>query len=232
MDIEISDITIDSSGRDLAGHIVARPASAQGRAALLFVHGLGSDQSGYRHRAIAAVEELDAVCLTFDLGGHGRSSGALDDLSAADHLNDLTAAADALLAHTEIDTNRLGVCGASYGAFLATLLTTERAVRRLVLRAPALYSDDVLDLPIRDRRGSSREARQSRALTSLERFNGKTLVVESGHDETVPHEVVAAYVSAARDVRYEVIAGASHGLTDPSWDALFVRWILDFFREL
>jgi uncharacterized protein len=227
-----SDITIDSAGRELAGRLIAQPGSERSRSALLFVHGLESDQSGYRHRARAAAAELNAVCLTFDLGGHGQSNGVLDELSAADHLNDLIAATDTLLGQAEVDENRLGVCGASYGAYLAALLTAERPVRRLLLRAPALYGDELVRAPIGERRGAPQVLQPAKALTLVEEFAGKTLVLESGCDEAIPHEVVAAYVAAARDVRYEVIAGASHALTDPAWDAVFVRLIVEFFGQL
>jgi uncharacterized protein len=232
MEPTVSDITIDSAGRELAGRLIAQPGSERGRSALLFVHGLESDQSGYRDRARTAAAELNAVCLTFDLGGHGQSSGVFDELSAADHLNDLMVATDTLLGQATVDENRLGVCGASYGAYLAALLTAERPVRRLLLRAPALYRDELFGLPIGERRGSPQVLQPAKALTLVEAFKGKTLVLESGCDEAIPHEIVAAYVAAARNVRYEVIADATHALRDPAWDAVFVRLIVDFFGEL
>jgi hypothetical protein len=58
------------------------------------------------------------------------------------------------------------------------------------------------------------------------------LIVESGRDETIPHEVVAAYVAASRNTRHQIIADATHSLSDPTWNAAFVRMILNFFRGM
>jgi uncharacterized protein len=171
MEPTVSDIVIPSGSRELAARIIAGARSTSRQRGLVFVHGLDSDQSGYRDRALAAAAELDAVCLTFDLSGHGRSTGALDELSARDHLGDVIAVTDALVGQVAVDPNRLGVCGASYGAYLAALLRAERPVQRLLLRAPALYGDDVFDMPIADRRGAPQRQQSAKPLTVLERFH-------------------------------------------------------------
>jgi uncharacterized protein len=134
------DITIDSCGRRLAARQFAPPGSPSG-AAILFIHGAGSDQSGYRLSAEAASERLGASCLTFDLSGHGGSDGDAQTLLPRDHLRDCLAVFDALLGSEEVDPGRAGLCGASYGGFLASLLTALRRVRSLLLPAPALYPD-------------------------------------------------------------------------------------------
>jgi len=94
--------------------------------AVLFIHGLHSSQAGYRPRAEAVANRLGAVALTFDLSGHGASGGDRSSISIAEHLDDATAAYDRLLEGAEVDPGRIGVAGASYGAYLATLLTTRR----------------------------------------------------------------------------------------------------------
>ena len=209
-----TELTIASADeRALATCVIAMPGERPGRPAILFVHGLHSDQRANRRRALAAAREFDAVCLTFDLGGHGRSEGDSERLAPADHLSDLRVAADALLQVGAVDQRRLGVCGASYGAYLSALLVVERPVRRLLLRAPALYPDeDLLGAPLSQRRAFRQTVVSSQALRGLERFDGATLVVESEHDETIPPAVVAAYVAAAPDARHELLARAPHAL--------------------
>jgi pimeloyl-ACP methyl ester carboxylesterase len=129
---------ITADGRPLAARRFGPPGPPSG-AAILFIHGAGSDQSGYQPRAEAASKRLGATCLTFDLGGDGNSGGDGQALSPQDHLQDCVAAFDALLSSDEIDADRVGVCGASYGGFLASMLTASRRVRSLLLRAPGLY---------------------------------------------------------------------------------------------
>jgi uncharacterized protein len=228
-----TELTIASADeRALATCVIAMPGERPGRPAILFVHGLHSDQRANRRRALAAAREFDAVCLTFDLGGHGRSEGDSERLAPADHLSDLRVAADALLQVGAVDQRRLGVCGASYGAYLSALLVVERPVRRLLLRAPALYPDELLGAPLSQRRAFRQTVVSSQALRGLERFDGATLVVESEHDETIPPAVVAAYVAAAPDARHELLAGAPHALLAPAFNDRYLTLILEFFASL
>ncbi|MDG4826769.1 hypothetical protein O7635_33380 [Asanoa sp. WMMD1127] len=66
---------------------------------VLFIHGYGSDQMGYRDRADATSVAIGGACLTFDLSGHGRSGGELSRLSIKDHLADAISAYDELAGH-------------------------------------------------------------------------------------------------------------------------------------
>ena len=154
----MSALRIPSAGRDLAARLFA-PASPSG-AAVVFIHGWRSTQEAYAARAQPLVDRLGITCITFDLGGHGRSTGDLANLAAEDHVADAAAAYDCLAAAAGVDPGRIGVCGASYGANIAVRLSAVRAVQRLVLRAPALPEDRA-------------------GLDELRAFTGPTLVVES-----------------------------------------------------
>ena len=108
------------------------------------------------------------------------------------------------------------MCGASYGAYLAALLVSERPVSRLLLRAPALARD-----------------KHGRAPASLASYTGPVLVVESGGDEVVPKSTIAPYLEACGGrARQEVIEGATHALTDPRRQQAFIDLIVDWFKDL
>jgi len=224
-------IQIVSGGGAIQGRVFRPVGAERPGGGLLFIHGLHSDQTGYAVRAEAAVDALGVVCLTFDLSGHGRSPGVLDDLTAEDHLRDVIAAYDYLQAQFEAD-RPIGVCGASYGAFMATLLIAQRRVERLLLRAPALVRDDDLSRPL-GRRRLSTPADARAALNNLGKFDGEVLVLESGQDEVVPHEVVQAYVDACRGrASHEVIPDATHSLTDERWQWQFIETIVRWFAPI
>jgi hypothetical protein len=199
------------------------------RAGLLFVHGLDSSQGGYTTRAKAASSELGLTCLTFDLGGHGGSTGDRDRLSRSDHLQDLEAAYDRLRSAPDVNPARIGVCGASYGAYLTCLLIGTRQIRRLLLRAPALYRDQDTKIPP-DERGEPFS--DSIALRNLHAFDGETLVLESGADEIIPHSVIETYLAASKRPVHHVIEGARHRLYQEEWNAAFIREILVWFKNL
>lgn len=227
-------ITIDSGGgsRRLVARLTNGARGAAGSPVVLFLHGLHSNQNGYQERAGAVATSLAAVCMTFDLAGHGESAGARESLSILDHLDDACCAYDALTAADGVDNRRVGVCGASYGAYLAALLVDRRPVNRLLLRAPALYSDDRLTLPLIDRSTLGTPPTSSVALRSLAAFEGETLLLESERDEVMPQATIQAYASASGHVHHELLAGAAHRLAEPGCRAEFVRLIVRWFRQL
>jgi pimeloyl-ACP methyl ester carboxylesterase len=179
---------------------------------LLFIHGRGSNQLGYTARAEEATRKLDLTCLTFDLGGHGQSTVEGAELTLKDHLADVIAAYDWLRAAANVDRDRIGVCGASYGGHLACLLLGSRQVKRLLLRAPAQPSED--------------------ALRNLRAFEGSTLILESGADEIVPQAIIEKYRTAASTSKHVVIPGATHVLDREEWRMAFISEIIDWFKDL
>ena len=198
--------------------------------AVLFVHGLGSDQSGYRSRAVATTVGLNSVCLTFDLSNHG-GSDRLPSASIRDHLGDVVHAYDVLAAHPRVGAYRIGACGASYGAYLSARAAAMRPIRRLLLRAPGLYGDDADDIeaalltstPVPD---------ASSMLSALRRSRTQTLILESGHDEVIPPAVIEAYLHSSDLMQHLSIPGATHGLIEPEWNQAFVDAILSWFGAL
>jgi pimeloyl-ACP methyl ester carboxylesterase len=228
----IQEFSFGSGHRRLVGRIFDRSGGDTAVRAVLFVHGQGSSQTGYRNRARLASRNLDAICMTFDLSGHGGDAANFARYSVYDHLQDVVAAYDCLASHAAVDRTRIGACGASYGGYLAALLTGHRAVKRLILRAPSLDQD--VDFPSRQRRASpSNEAPEGfDSLKVLSRYVGEVLILESEKDDVVPSSHIAAYVRACSRAKHQVIPGATHALTDPIWDKVFVGAIVKWFGSL
>ena len=63
-------------------------------------------------------------------------------------------------------------------------------------------------------------------------FGGDIMVLESERDEVIPHAVVEAYLAAFPRARHDVVARATHALTEPGWQEQFVASILDWFGKL
>ncbi len=203
------------------------------KAGVLFLHGWKSSRRSYLPRAAAVTADCGAECLAFDLSGHGDNATApAESFSPCRHLEETVAAYDELAAREGVDPGRIGVCGASYGGYLAALLVAERPVASLLVRAPALYPDAAFELPPVARRTELVTSAEARPLRNLAAFPGPVLVVESERDEVIPHEVVAAYLASRPGIRYEVIAGAAHALSEPAWNEEFLRLILEWAREL
>ena len=131
----------------------------------------------------------------------------------------------------------------SYGGYLAALLTALRPVRWLGLRVPALYKDSDWKTPklaLRQAQDLERYRRQrirpdeNRALAACAAFRGDVLIVESGQDTLIPHEVTESYREAskqAKSLTYRVIDKADHALSDPAcseaYTSILVNWITE-----
>lgn len=226
-----AELTLGSVGRRIAARLFSPPDGERSGAAVLFVHGQGSSQRGYLERAAAVTERLGATCLTFDLSGHGESDGDRGMLTPRDHLEDVLGAFDALLEAPGVEPGRVGVCAASYGAYLAALLLGERDVRSALIRAPALYSDADLDRPDPNRLSTTETVETAAALRAVAAYGGPLLVVESEHDEAIPHAIVESYLRAGRDARHELIRGAAHRLSEERWKLRFVEIVVAWFAE-
>lgn len=221
----ISDVVIESGERLLFGRLWSDTRRPEPRR-ILFVHGYQSSQTNYAPRAHSASADLAAICLTFDLSGHGRDVARLSNYTVSDHLNDVIAGYDYLATLPPASNARIGVCGASYGGYLAAVLTAHRSVKRLIMRATPLASGvaSTLGLP------PSHSLPDS--LGILSRYTGDTLIVESELDCVVPHDHIAAYLASNSKAQHMVIPGATHALTDPAWDNMFVGRIIEWFRGL
>jgi uncharacterized protein len=234
------DVRIPVDRQHIAGTVLLPEADGRRRPALVVVHGWGSTQ----RRSIGEARESVAagfVCLTFNLRGHARTREQRDTVTRAQNLRDLIAAYDVLVARDEVDVSSISVVGTSYGGYLATLLPNERKVRRLALRAPALYKDDDFDRPKRQLnldsdlpayRRRRLEPAENRALRAAARFEGDVLIVESEDDTVIPHAVIDNYVRAFRaacTTQYQLLAHADHGLSGlaarRAWSALLMRWL-------
>lgn len=205
---------------------------------LLFVHGWGGSQEQDLARA-NEIARLGCVCLTFDLRGHAETEPLHETVTREDNLRDVVAAYDVLARHPAVDASAIAVVGSSYGGYLAAILTSRRPVKWLALRVPALYRDEDWTLPklkldkrdLAAYRRAPVSAEENCALRACAEFEGDVLIVESEHDEIVPHPAIASYVASfrkAHSLTCRVIEGADHALSEApcrkAYNALLVNW--------
>ena len=222
-------VSFTGDDRILAGTLVA-PDVPSG-AAVLFVHGLGSSRATNVERAEAVSRHHCATCLAVDLGGHGDSTGRLTQVTPRQNLADVVAAFDELASAPDVDPTRIGVCAASYGAYLAVLLTAFRPVNRMLLRAPALYADAGFDRGLSERRAGNPSTAHT-PLAHLALFPGPVTIVESEHDEVISRDTIAAYLEALPRAIHVIQPEARHALTDPEWRAAYQRIVVAFFGSM
>lgn len=219
----------------IAGTFMAPAAKMPG---ILFVHGWGANQKSDELRA-ASIAGLGCICLTFDLRGHEKTLEQRERVSREDNLRDILAAYDVLAAHPGLDTDAIAVVGSSYGGYLSAILTTLRPVKWLALHVPALYRDEDWEVPkgqlsredLTAYRRQRLQPHENRALAACAAFEGDVLIVESEHDDFVPHTTIMNYRSAfqrSHSLTHRIIDDADHALsTDESqvaYTSILVGW--------
>ena len=113
-------VTFRSAGLTLAG-ILAVPEGAAGRRpAMLVLHGFGSNKGGGAALAAARLMTgLGYVTLRFDMRGCGDSEGERGRVICLEQVDDTKSALAFLMTRPEVDPERIGVMGHSFGAAVA-----------------------------------------------------------------------------------------------------------------
>lgn len=229
-------------GQKVKGTLIFPKVVKQQSPGALFIHGWTSSEESYLPRA-KAVAKHGEICLIFNLRGHGKSDGRLEDFSRKDHLKDVITAYDFLVGQKSVDKNRIGVCGSSYGGYLASILTSKRKVKWLVLRAPALYPDEDFNIPtaklIREEINTYRRTKispkENLALKAASKFSGNLLLVESEKDETVPRETIKNYLKAVNPkatLDHKIMKNADHALTKKKWKLEFIKILSEWYNRI
>lgn len=236
-------ISFTVDGLNLSGTIFSPPNPKEKNPAILFVHGWMSSQESALERA-EALSKLGYVCMTFSMRGHGESEGDLKKILRREFLDDVIAAYDFLSQPSNVDSNNISVAGASFGAYLASVLTSKRKVKNIVLRVPANYPDESFekpqflfsgnDIPSELKPKFTNLDNDTLAINALKNFNGDVLVVESENDDIIPHSTVQGFIEAIHDkskVQYVLMKGADHSIKDEKNRAIYSKILIDFFQN-
>lgn len=214
--------------------------------ALIFVHGWKSDQEGNIRRA-SEICKLGFICLTLDLRGHGESEGSIEQFSREDHIQDIKTAYKYLTKLKEINPEKIGIIGSSYGGYLAAVAGNFLKFEWIILRVPALYYDKDFNTQTAQLIGRDRDAfttsglniENSLALKGVANFKGEILIIESEKDKIIPHKIIENYLEVIQDKRqltYVIMKNAQHSLETHLQEKEYVdilkTWILEKSAEL
>jgi pimeloyl-ACP methyl ester carboxylesterase len=177
---------------------------APGDLAFVVSHGWGSERPVDIPAALAGA---GFPSLAYDLRGHGASGGVLDQASRADWVGDLVTVIDRL--RDLAPDARIGLVGASFGAYLSLMASDTRDVAGLSLRVPANLPDDDFDDPYVPRFGPQSGRRQpsdltpadSRPLRALRAFGGPVQIIDADGDDVIPAKTIEDYAAAVEPAR-------------------------------
>jgi len=128
----------NSKGQKLCG-VLHTPEGNGPFPAVVLAHGLSSnkDRGSYTSIAESLLKEK-IVTLRIDLYGHGESDGVLADITVSTGAASVTAAVDYLSTLENINKNKIGVFGSSYGgASTIAAASEDPRIKTIVFKAPA-----------------------------------------------------------------------------------------------
>ncbi len=181
---------------------------------VILFHGSGSKAETF-YKAAPLLQKEGILAFVFNFTGCGISAGDFSKERVKDGIEDARKGIEAFLSFPELDTSRRGICGGSYGGFLAALLAEEYSFTSLMLMAPSAYSREGLEMThdvADDKRGNFYE---SDSYDAISKFTGDLLVVFHELDTVVPKEMVEEYVKKTQKARLKekfVLKGAPHSL--------------------
>lgn len=234
-----SDIKINGS---LAATIIKPDDFKKSLPGLIFIHGWESSKKGNTKRA-EEISTFGFICLTIDLRGHGESEGTIDQFSRQDHLEDVKSAYHYLKNLDQVEKEKIGIIGSSYGGYLSAVAANYLEFDCIVLRVPALYFDKDFDTPtdklIKENpqafTGNDLTEKNCLALKGVANFPGEILLIESEKDEVIPHAVIENYLSVLPDKRrltYEIMKGAGHHFwNNPEFDVEYLLILKNWLKE-
>lgn len=236
----IKKIKIKINDQNLVGNLFIPENVSFPTSGVIFYHGLGSSQKGYFSRA-EALDKEGIISLIFDLRGHGDSEGDCNKITIKDNLVDCLYTFDYFTSLKEIDNKRIGLCGSSYGGYLAAIVSFKRSVKSMVLRAPAIYQNRLWNtplgkLPSEEIRRFKNEGKleKAKSILAISQFQGSLLIIKSEKDETIPKRVIDSYYQNSQKTKKKeiaVIKNATHSLENPKWNEEFIRLITNWFRK-
>ncbi|OGH02834.1 MAG: hypothetical protein A2798_00145 [Candidatus Levybacteria bacterium RIFCSPHIGHO2_01_FULL_37_17] len=203
---------------------------------VVIYHGRGSSRGRYLDLS-KKLSKNGIMAFAFDFRGCGESDGILEEGTQRMGIDDARGGLEFLLKQN-VDKDRVGIFGSSFGGFVGAVIAGEYHIKSIVFRAPAVYPDETLDTyvdSIEELDFSREEWLSSIAYKGISKFKGNLLIIKNEKDEVVKPWVVKNYLtSAVHAIKKEmfVLKGASHSISEipklkKESDDKVVNWFLE-----
>lgn len=159
---------------------------------VIFFHGSRSKGETY-YEAAKRLAQNGILGFAFNYRGCGISDGDIKQQKIGMGFEDVENALKKFLSFKELDKNRIGLCGSSFGGFLACMVVNKYNFKSLVLSVPAAYAPSSMDI-IHESDEDMGDFRESLSYKELSKFKGNLLIVQSEKDEILPQGMVEKYL--------------------------------------
>jgi pimeloyl-ACP methyl ester carboxylesterase len=203
MDIITNPISLVVQNETLVGTIFSNKTPV-GTPNFVFLHGAGLSTKEKIFNIAKPIIKNGIDVLAFDFSGHGESTGKLKKSSLFKRVNEAKE-----IINQFASKKPLTLCGASMGGFVAIKMLEFCEIDKLILLCPALYDTKAYHVPFDD--GFTEiirvptSWRNSDALTILEKFTGKLLIIIGEKDEVIPNEAIDLLIKHTPKVKQKEI---------------------------
>lgn len=207
--------------------------------AVIFFHGNGGKGEKY-FEAAKLFPQKGIMSLAFNFRGCGISDGDYSIQTHEDVFEDAKRAIKFLLTQN-VDPERIGVVGGSFGGYIAAMILPKINIKSLVLLSSSAHDNSLtarLDMgPLEKEVEYFRDEKNwinAKSYKNIANFKNPLLVIKSDHDENVPSQVVDRYFEKAiNSKRREIktIKNADHRLSTQEMRDEFFKLILDWFSK-
>lgn len=182
----VQDISFQSGEETLAWSLVKYEEDVD--IEILFLHGAWWSNKE-RARYIAEwLKSYGLSSLLFDFSGHGDSTGSLQDSNLNKRIQEAITAMNLFSPSPRI------VVGSSMGWYVALQLLKQFSIDTLILFAPAVYTDDALDISFGPKFSNAIRVtdswKESTLWDDLSWYTGKLLLFIWAEDEVIPSWVI------------------------------------------
>jgi uncharacterized protein len=237
-------ISFTVDGLRLSGTIFYPPNPKEKNPGIFFVQGWTSKKER-SYQYAEALSKLGYACFLFDNKGHGESEGDVKQFTIREFLNGVVGAYDFLLTIKGIDKDNINAVGQSFGGYLIALLSENRNINRLVLRAAADYPNEDFDKSksvtsgvttpeVLAWRNQVRTPNDTFAMQALSSFNGDILIIESGGDDIVPHQTTDNYINAIKNrdkLTHVIVKDAPHSIREGRFRDEITDILVEWFKD-
>jgi uncharacterized protein len=204
--------------------------------AVVLSHGLISSKESSKYMALAErLAEAGMAACRFDYHGCGQSGGRIEETTLTIRLDNLNAVVDYVLHHHNVNPEKIGIIGSSFGATTGLIKTArDKRIKCVSLWATPyilekegngsidniFFTDDIYtDFSTYD------------ILSESENVSG-ALVIHGDLDATVPCvEGKTIYQHMQQPKQLEIIQDGDHVFSDPSHREKVINLALDWFKR-
>jgi len=202
--------------------------------AVIFFH--GSESTGETYFELGEKLSQNGILgFAFNYRGCGVSDGNIKEQTLGMGLEDAKAAMELFFPQKEVDRERVGISGSSYGAFLASMISPKYNFKSMILIVPASYARSSMNVIHGTHIRTLDDFNKSDSYQEIEKFKGSLLVIRSEFEDVLPMGMAEKYFEVAKDAKRKenyLLKGAKHRIKlNPKAKEVMVEKVINWFLE-